>query len=229
VIEVPWNQFAAGTIQDPNRANNCVPLNHVAHVAHLKAGLRIVEDRQLHADLVFDQSKLNTERIRVVWLSPNDWSNAGGFRYGNVRFLFPWDLIVEGKRYFWVESIAYGVAACRILITHNRARCGGYFNEDASETSSVPKGRQRKAWGASPRKGNFKNPHEPRRGGSRPSHLKLLPPLQGLGGVGDSIFLGLTPQALCCRPFGTRALSTKFVPNLPSTPDKEIPFAGLHP
>lgn len=120
MAEGPWSQFAVGqTSQDLIWANDRLKLNHVAHVAHLRAGLRIVEDRQFRADLVFDESILNTERIRVVWLSPNDWSNAGGFRYGNVRFSFQWESILEGKRCFWVESIAYGVSACRMLVTKN--------------------------------------------------------------------------------------------------------------
>ncbi len=93
------------------------PLDSVAHVAHVPTALRIIEDRRLRADLVFDKSKLNTERIRVVWLSPNDWHGAGGFRYGNIRFHFEWERLISGKRVYWVESIAYGIPACRILLT----------------------------------------------------------------------------------------------------------------
>ncbi|MGE3075156.1 MAG: hypothetical protein AB7N24_15485 [Dehalococcoidia bacterium] len=91
----------------------------MSHVAHVPTAYRIVEDQQLRADLVFDKSKLNTYRARVVWLSPNDWTNAGGFRYGNVSFAFPWERIIEGRHYYWVESMAYGVEACRILVTSN--------------------------------------------------------------------------------------------------------------
>jgi hypothetical protein len=115
----PWRKFSVG--RPSTRANwtepGCQPLTSVAHVAHVPVALRIVEDGRLRADLVFDESKLNTERIRVVWLSPNDWGGAGGFRYGNVRFHFDWATLVEGKRSFWVESIAYGIPACRILLT----------------------------------------------------------------------------------------------------------------
>jgi hypothetical protein len=42
---------------------------------------------------------------------------AGGFRYGNVSFQFPWAEIISGRDYFWVESIAYGIEACRILVS----------------------------------------------------------------------------------------------------------------
>lgn len=115
----PWSRFAVGTprtrrgLADPD----CAPLVSVGHVAHVRAAFRIVEDGKLRPDLVFDESKLNTERIRVVWLSPNNWTNAGGFRYGNVRFSFDWEGLVRGKRVYWVESIAYRVAACRLLIS----------------------------------------------------------------------------------------------------------------
>lgn len=115
----PWQKFRVGTPSTrPNWTEpDCQPLTSVAHVAHVPVALRIVEDRRLRADLVFDKSRLNTERIRVVWLSPNDWGGAGGFRYGNIRYHFDWDALIAGKRAFWVESIAYGIEACRILLT----------------------------------------------------------------------------------------------------------------
>ncbi len=111
--EAPWSRFAVGVPSN----SDCRPLLSVGHVAHVRAALRIVEDAKLRADLVFDKSKLNDKRIRVVWLSPNDWSGAGGFRYGNVRFSFDWEPLVARKRIYWVESHAYHVPACRILIT----------------------------------------------------------------------------------------------------------------
>lgn len=105
----PWSKFAVG--------EDGAPLESVGHVAHVRDAFRIVEDVKLYANLVSDESRLNTERIRVVWLSPNDWSNAGGFRYGNVRFSFDWKPLIADKRVYWVESIAYKTEACRILIT----------------------------------------------------------------------------------------------------------------
>jgi hypothetical protein len=113
----PWDEFAVGApSKQPNWSNrDCLPLVSVAHVAHVTTALRIVQEGCLRANLVFDESKLNTERIRVVWLSPNDW--ARGFRYGSIRFSFGWEPLIAGKRAYWVESIAYGVAACRILIS----------------------------------------------------------------------------------------------------------------
>lgn len=114
----PWTKFA---VRPPSTANNwtidCQPLVTVSHVAHVPIAVRIVEDARLRADLVFDDSKLNTKRIRVVWMSPNDWDRPNGFRYGNVRFSYDWATLLGSKKAFWVESIAYGVEACRILIT----------------------------------------------------------------------------------------------------------------
>jgi hypothetical protein len=114
----PWKKFSVGRLRRPDRDElDCQRLHSVAHVTHVPTALRIVDDAKLRADLVFDKSRLNTERIRVVWLSPNDWSGAGGFRYGNIRFSFDWATLVDQKQYYWVESIAYGIEACRILIT----------------------------------------------------------------------------------------------------------------
>lgn len=115
----PWEEFKVGKpSEQPNWTNtNCQPLTAVSHVAHLPIAYRIVEDQRLRADLIFDKSILNTHRARVVWLSPNDWTGAGGYRYGNVSFEFPWAKVLEGRRFFWVESIAYGVKAYRILFT----------------------------------------------------------------------------------------------------------------
>ena len=115
----PWEEFRVG----PKSTNpkwteqTCQPLDAVAHVAHVRTAKRVIEDYSLRADLVYDKSILNKQRIRVVWLSPNDWTNAGGFRYGNVRFEFDWRTIIEGKRFYWVESVAYRPPACRILVT----------------------------------------------------------------------------------------------------------------
>ncbi len=115
----PWSKFSVGEPSAHAKWTNpdCQPLVRVSHVAHVPIAIRIAEDARLRADLVYDKSKLNKERIRVVWLSPNDWDGAGGSRYGNIRFDFDWPTLVDGKRAFWVESIAYGIEACRILIT----------------------------------------------------------------------------------------------------------------
>lgn len=68
--------------------NDCQSFSNISHVSHINNALNIIEDGVIKSGLVFDKSLLNTERILVVWLSPNDWGGAGGFRYGNVRFNF---------------------------------------------------------------------------------------------------------------------------------------------
>ncbi|MCC6444121.1 MAG: hypothetical protein IT210_11795 [Armatimonadetes bacterium] len=78
--------------------------------------MNIIRAGKIKAGLVYDQSKLNTERIHVAWLSPNFWNH--GFRYGNVAFEYDWKSLLEGKRAYWVEAIrSYRPPACRILLT----------------------------------------------------------------------------------------------------------------
>lgn len=115
----PWQRFKVGSPSlNPNWINDTYqPLEKVYHVAHIGFATRIVEDGQILAGLVQDKSRLNTERISVVWVSPNDWAGAGGFRYGNIRFAFNWKTLISGRNVYWVESIVHGVDACRILIT----------------------------------------------------------------------------------------------------------------
>jgi hypothetical protein len=118
-MEKTWNKFAVGKVSSKKNFDNpnCVPFSFISHVSHLHHAISILKKNYLSAGLVFDKSILNNERILVNWLSPNHWAN--GFRYGNVRFNFPLNQIITDKNYFWVESVAYGVAACRILITNN--------------------------------------------------------------------------------------------------------------
>lgn len=116
----PWTKYAVGNPSTrPNWVEpDCVPCTEVSHVSHVESALRIVEAGAIRQGLVFDESRLNTERILVTWLSPNHWTH--GFRYGNVRFTFDFAQLVEGKNYYWVEDItSYSPTACRILITSN--------------------------------------------------------------------------------------------------------------
>ena len=53
----------------------------------------------------------------MTWLSPNDWTNAGGFRYGNIAFDLDWSELTDGMRFYWVGVMQYQPMACRILIT----------------------------------------------------------------------------------------------------------------
>ncbi|MRS01896.1 hypothetical protein EG832_01490 [bacterium] len=120
-MEPEWAKFKVGEVSTRRNWTNqdCQPFETVSHVAHHDIARRIMCDGIIRSGLVCDESKLNTERILVSWLSPNDWSGAGGFRYGNVRLRYDFEPLVTGKNCYWVESLAYGIKACRILITEN--------------------------------------------------------------------------------------------------------------
>ena len=111
-----WARFRVGAPERPPRfAPDCAPFSTMSHVAHREPALTIMREGVLRAGLVFDESRLNTSRIRVTWLSPNYWAN--GFRYGNVQYTYDWPTLTAGMRAYWVEVIPYRVPACRILLT----------------------------------------------------------------------------------------------------------------
>lgn len=113
-----WSRYTVGA---PSTRTNwtertCQPLRWVYHVAHLETARRIVSDGAIRAGLVFDQSRLNRERNRVVWLSPNTWYR--GSRYGNVAFAYSWPRVLQDYRAYWVEVMTeYNPHAPRILLT----------------------------------------------------------------------------------------------------------------
>lgn len=114
----PWIKYKIGKQSStPNWTNNDYQLlDKVSHVAHLEIAFRILKDAKIRSGLVFDKSQLNTERILVNWLSPNNW--AHGSRYGNVEFVFEFEKLYEGLNSYWVEAMTlYTPAACRFLIT----------------------------------------------------------------------------------------------------------------
>lgn len=91
-------------------------LQTVYHVVHVPIARRILEDGQLKAGLIYDESRLRTSRISVSWVSANTW--GPGSIYGNVQFSFPWETLIEGRRFYWVEPMPdYHPAAYRILLT----------------------------------------------------------------------------------------------------------------
>lgn len=112
-----WEEYCVGEpSSNPDRFNvNCRPLKSVYHIAHVSDAYRIFEDRRLRATLVTDESKLKETRSSVTWLSPNIW--FGGSFYGNIRFEFDWNELIQGKQFYWVEVMHYSIVAYRILIT----------------------------------------------------------------------------------------------------------------
>lgn len=112
-----WNTYRCSVRPDPNRpSDSAAELSTVHHIVHLPTARRILEDRRIQAGLVYDESKLNRSRIRVTWLSANDWY-YGSF-YGNVQFTFDWTDIVHGQDFYWVEAMTqYSPTAFRFLLT----------------------------------------------------------------------------------------------------------------
>lgn len=114
-----WKPFSVGKLSTRARwvEPSCQPLTSVSHVTHIRYAFDVLRDGQISPQLIYDESRLNSDRILVVWLSPNDWSNAGGFRYGNIAFTLDWPKLIAGKRLYWVGAMKYRPRACRILVT----------------------------------------------------------------------------------------------------------------
>lgn len=108
-----WSRFCF-KIENPLLINT-PELGEVHHIVHLQISRRILEDRQLRAGLIHDESRLNRSRLCVTWLSANYWHN--GSIYGTVRFTFDWDKIIKGRSLYWVEAMDYGNRAYRLLVT----------------------------------------------------------------------------------------------------------------
>ena len=114
-----WTDCSVGKVAAPNGwfSDDCKQLTVVSHVCHVLTALDVLLTGSIKPQLIYDESRLNTKCILVVWLSPNDWSGAGGCRYGNISFDLDWAKLIEGKRFYWVGVAEYKPKACRILLT----------------------------------------------------------------------------------------------------------------
>lgn len=111
-------KYKVGTLSKKKNweEENCRSFSTVRHIAHVGDAIRIIEDEVIRSTLVWDESRLRNSRTCVSWVSPNLW--AIGSIYGNVSFEFDWEVIVEGKRLYWVEDVkTYQPPVYRILIT----------------------------------------------------------------------------------------------------------------
>jgi hypothetical protein len=100
--ELPMPEWSRFHLRRDSRY--AVELDVVRHIAHVPHARRIVEDGRVKAGLVYDESKLNTTRLSVAWVSANTW--AWGSMYGTVEFQFSWaDLIEWFPRVYWVEEM----------------------------------------------------------------------------------------------------------------------------
>jgi hypothetical protein len=116
----PWAAYSVGKLGTRKNWTNpdCCPLDEIFHVTHVHQAISIVRDGGIMPGLVGDESILKQSRLTVAWLSPNDWSGAGGSRYGNVEFVFDWAALTRDRNAFWVEAITdYSPTACRLLIS----------------------------------------------------------------------------------------------------------------
>jgi hypothetical protein len=111
----PWTKFKVGTPAAKGFNPDCQQFSTVSHTSHVDVAISIIDRGEIRPYLVSDESILNDRRILVSWLSPNFWGT--GFRYGNIKFDFEFNSLIEEKRFYWVESIAYKIPACRILVT----------------------------------------------------------------------------------------------------------------
>jgi len=112
-----WTKYSVGK---PSTTKNwvepdCLPLDIISHACHIHHALDAVREGSILPRLVYDQSKLNTERVTVVWLSPNSWYQ--GSRYGNVEFDFHLADLLLNRKPYWVETAQYSIRAPRILLT----------------------------------------------------------------------------------------------------------------
>ena len=97
--------------------DNRQPFSKVYHVTHIPLSKYLLETKKIIPNLIQDKSILNSERIKVIWLSPNTW--AHGSLYGNIRFSYDFNQLIENKNFYAVEVMKrYSPVACRILISN---------------------------------------------------------------------------------------------------------------
>lgn len=138
-----WSEFAI-SIDGDDRSEDAALLKNVYHIVHAKICRRILEDEYLRGGLVRDKSVLNKSRICVTWLSANYWHQ--GSLYGNVRFTFDWNSLVEDRRVYWVEVINYPNPAYRLLITDRDMSGSRYVKPYDAKVDKGPLRKKGETW-----------------------------------------------------------------------------------
>lgn len=113
-----WSRYKVGTPSNrPNWTNpDCNSFDTVYLICHVDEAFRDFEDGRISASLVRDESKLRKTRASVSWVSSNLW--YAGSIYGNIRFDFAWEDLINGRHFYWVEDMRmYNPPAYRILVT----------------------------------------------------------------------------------------------------------------
>ena len=112
-----WSAYDFTVFENDGRKSyKASTLGSLFHILHVPDAEEVVRKQKIKAKPVYDQSVLNTTRVHVVWLSPNDWSD--GSIYGNVRLSFDWEDLITGRSIFWAEVITtYRRPAPRFFIS----------------------------------------------------------------------------------------------------------------
>ncbi len=92
----PWDKFPVNRFNERD-------LFDIYHVTHVDNGLKVIKDSCIRPFLVGEDGILGKERIQVSWFSPNFW--VDGFLFGNVRFTFQINTILDGRKVYWVEEV----------------------------------------------------------------------------------------------------------------------------
>ena len=112
-----WENYKVNKKNKGTNERDCLEFSIVTHTTHISPFFDIINDNTISDRPIYDKCKIGRRGINVVWLSPKIWH--GGFRYGNVQFVFNWSDIIKDMNYYWVECITdYDPSAPRILITN---------------------------------------------------------------------------------------------------------------
>jgi hypothetical protein len=114
IMQRSWDAFK---VSGKPGYKGCQRLDRTGHVTHVEAALDMFRDQRIRPKLVLDGSRLDTERVEVVFSSPYNWANPWGCMFGNVLFEFDWAKITKGKNIYWLGAKKYGSLRPRILIT----------------------------------------------------------------------------------------------------------------
>ncbi len=126
------------------REDRFVTFDCVNHVAHVEDARRVADDGMIRAGLVHDESILDETRLCVVWTSPNTW--VDGSLYGNVSLEIPAQAALEGRLLYFVEVMAFGVTAIRVLASSRPIRGLGEPFDPAVLGSALYRGPDSRWW-----------------------------------------------------------------------------------
>lgn len=95
----------------------CLSLLRTGHATHVESVLDMFRTRAIRSELIDDDSRLDTERTKVVFTSPHDWPKPWGCMFGTVVLQLNWAKVTEDKNFYWIWGNPYTTTRPRILIT----------------------------------------------------------------------------------------------------------------